>query len=412
MAKFSYIAVDQSETIKRGLIESANCDQVGKILNARGLKLVSCKKASPQNLSLHTNIGELFQTFFNSSISPLEKISFAHHLSVMLKSGVPIVEAVQVLKSQSSSYKFKKMIDELAVQLEKGQNLSEFLKNRNFFSSAHLAILKSGEKSGKITTSLQRIGDDLKRDYQLKKKVKGAMAYPLVITLTLVAVSGFVIVFVLPKVGEVFRQMRLKIPLPTKILLFLGDFLKKSLLEVILGFFIFFLVVFIFFQRSNFLKPFLIQIVCRLPIANKIIYQLSLARFTRSLASLLAGGVAISEALDISSNVFIDKRYRQVIKKVGERVQKGVSLSEAFKEHRKQFQGMFVKMCSVGEKSGNLAPILEDLADFYEEEVEEKLENFSTIIEPVLMLLVGLGVGGMILSIVGPIYKMMGELNP
>ena len=127
---------------------------------------------------------------------------------------------------------------------------------------------------------------------------------------------------------------------------------------------------------------------------------------------MLGSGVPISESLAISGEVFIDKRQKLVIEKICQKVKKGVSLTEAFKAHQDYFEVMLVKMCSVGEKSGNLASILDELAIFYEEEVEGRLDNFSTIIEPILMLLVGLGVGSMIFAIIGPIYQMMGKLNP
>jgi type IV pilus assembly protein PilC len=411
MADFSYIAIDKSGKIKRGVLSSLTSEQTSKVLASQGLELISCEEKEKEAFGLNLDVIDFFKAIFFRQITSLEKISFAHHLAVMLKAGVPIMEAVEVLESETATPKFRKTIKHLIIELEKGKNLSVLLEKEKVFSPSHLAILKAGETSGKIIDSLLRIGIDLKRDYQLRKKLKGAMAYPMVITLTLLAVSGFIVLFVLPKVGDVFKQMKLKIPLPTRILLFIGSFISQYFLEMLIAFVLLTSILFFIFKRLNFGKEVFSRTVRFIPVIKKIVYQLSMARFIRSLSSLLSSGVPIAEALTISKGIFIDKRHKLAIEKICEKVKNGVSLTEAFKAYHEYFEVMLVKMCSVGEKSGNLAPILEELAIFYEEEVNDKLDNFSTIVEPILMLLVGLGVGGMIFSIIGPIYQMMGKLN-
>ena len=331
----------------------------------------------------------------------------------MLKAGVPIIEAVEALGGETISQKFKEIIKQLKIELEKGKTLSSVLEKEEFFNTAHLAVLKSGEISGKVTESLMLINNDLKRDYHIRKKVQVAMAYPIVIVLALIGVSGFIILFVLPKVGEVFKQMNLTIPLPTKILLAISLFVNQYFRELIVFFII--LIGFLFFINrvtGGLGLKLLSRIILLIPVIKKIAYQLNMTRFIRSLSSLLASGVPVIESLETAGGTFGGSRYHKIIKEIGEKVKKGVSLTTAFKDHKKIFGEMMIKMCSVGEKSGKLADILTELALFYEEEVEAKLENFSSIIEPILMLLVGLGVGGMVLSIIGPIYQMMGQLSP
>ena len=413
MTDFSYIAVDKLEKIKRGVISSLSPSQVRKDLTAKNLELISCEEIE-ENISWHNlDIGDLFKLIFYNKITPLEKISFTHHLAVMLKAGVPIIEAIESLGGETVSPKFKKIIKQLINELKKGKTLSSVLGKEEFLTSSHLAVLKSGEASGKVTESLLIINNDLKRDYRIKKKVKSAMAYPAIITLTLIGVSGFIILFVLPKIGEVFKQMSLTIPLPTRVLLALGSFLNRYYLELIVvsiataGF-----LFFINRATGGLGLKFLSQLVFFIPVIKKIAYQIGMARFTRSLSSLFASGVPIAESLTISSKTFGRRRYQKIVEEIGEKVKKGVSLASAFQDYKKTFGEMLIKMCSVGEKSGKLADILKELALFYEEEAEASLENFSTIIEPILMLLVGLGVGGMVLSIIGPIYQMIGSLTP
>jgi len=413
MTDFTYIAVDKSGKIKRGVISSLNPKKVRNDLAAKELDLISCQEKEEQSSWRNLDVADLLKLVLYRKITPLEKISFTHHLAVMLKAGVPIIEAVEALGGETASPKFKKIIKQLKVELERGKSLSSVLGKEEFFITAHLAVLKSGETSGKVTESLMLINNDLKRDYRIRKKVQGAMAYPIVITLALIGVSGFIILFVLPKVGDVFKQMNLAIPLPTKILLAIGSFVNLYFRELIIVFIA--SVGFLFFinrTTGGLGLEFLSQLVFLIPVVKKIAYQINMGRFIRSLSSLLASGVPIAESLETAGGTLGGSRYQKIIKEIGEKVKKGISLTTAFKTHKKIFGEMMIKMCSVGEKSGKLSEILSELALFYEEEAEGVLDNFSNIIEPILMLLVGLGVGGMVLSIIGPIYQMMGQLGP
>lgn len=411
MTNFSYIADNKAGKIKRGSISSTDCEQVRKILAGKGWDLVSCQEEKSASF-LHLDIGNLFGLLFHHKISDLDKISFSHHLAVMLKAGVPIIEAVEVLGTDVTSPKFGKIIAQLRSNLEAGKPLSSLLEEEKIFSKAHLAILKSGEASGKVEEALTIISADLKRDYQIKKKVKGAMAYPTIVTLALFGISGFIIVFVLPKVGDVFKRMNLDIPLPTRILLALGLFISQRYLEILVVLVVLVPLLFFLFKATNVGSKIIPKIVPFIPFVKKVIKQMSMARFVRSLSSLLSSGVPIAEALRLSSEVFISSHYQKIFKEVVVKVEKGTSLTNSLRTYKKSFEGILIKMCAVGEKSGNLEDILEELALFYEAEVDEKLETVSTIVEPVLMLFVGLGVGGVILSIIGPIYQMIGSFTP
>ncbi|HUV46513.1 MAG TPA: type II secretion system F family protein [Candidatus Bathyarchaeia archaeon] len=411
MVDFSYIAIDKLGQVKRGVESAPNPAHLRKVMLAKGLELISCDEQKKQGLKFDVDLTDFFRIILHRRITPLEKISFAQHLSIMLKTGVPIIEAVEILGSEAVSYDFIQTIKNLRLELEEGKSISSFLEKENFFSPAHLAILRAGEASGKITESLKRIGDDLKRDYQIIKKIKGAMAYPAIITLTLLGVTIFITVFVLPKVGEVFKQMDIKIPLSTRILLFLGEFIGKNFIYLILGFGVLITLFIYFFRTTKIGSRILGGFISNVPLIKKMVQEISMARFIRSLSSLLSSGVAIGKALEISGQIFVSRHYQKTVSEIGEKVKRGISLTTAFKDHQKTFGGLLIKMCSVGERSGRLAEILEDLALFYEEEVAEKLDNFSVIIEPILMLIVGLGVGVMIISILGPIYQMMGSLT-
>ncbi len=410
MADFSYIAIDKKGTLIRGTLAVSSELEVAKKLSSRNLELISCQIQENKGLA-DLDVGAVFKNLAFRRTTSLEKVSFAHHLSIMLKTGVPIIEAVDILNTEATSSEYKKLIKQLGGELEKGKSLSSFLQKSNFFSKAHLAILKAGEAAGKVTESLKQIGDDLKRDNRVIKKVKGAMAYPAIIMLALMGISGFIVVFVLPKVGEVFKQMNLQLPLPTKILLGLGTFISQNLILILVASAVVGFITFFVFKITGIGEKIIGNILPVLPLVKKLLYEVSLARFVRSLSSLLAAGVSVGESLSISSEIFISSKRRRIIVEVGERVKKGVTLTQAFKKHQKSFGGLLVKMCSIGEKSGRLAEVLEELAIFYEEEVADRLENFASIIEPILMLIVGFGVGAMILSIIAPIYQMMGSLT-
>ncbi|MFC1711708.1 type II secretion system F family protein [Patescibacteria group bacterium] len=411
MTNFSFIATTKSGKLKRGTITSSSAEQVRKILAGKGYDLVSCEEQETKGQVLNRNVGEMFSMIFGSKISALDKISFSHHMSVMLKAGVPIIESVEVLGIDVVNYKFSKIIAQLQSELEAGKNLSSVLEKEEFFSKSHLAILKAGEASGNVEDVLARISNDLKREYQVSKKIKGAMAYPGIVTIALVLVSGFIVVFVLPKVGEVFKQMNLKIPLPTKILLAAGELINQYFLIMLGSFIGLSIISYFIFSKTNIGQKVISKIISFIPFVKKLVHQISMARFVRTLSSLLGSGVPIAQSIEISGEVFITGHYQKIIKEAVEKVEKGVSLTTIFKEHAKHFDGLLIKMCSVGEKSGKLAEILDDVAMFYENEVDDKLENISTLVEPILMILVGFGVGGMVLSIIGPIYQMMGNLT-
>jgi type II secretory pathway component PulF len=383
---------------------------VAKNLALNGLELISCQE---KNTTLfEADIGEIFSLLFYHKISDLEKISFSHYLAVMLKAGVPIIEIIDVLGDDVANPRFKRIIKQLRNELEAGRPISSLLEKEKFFSKAHLAILKAGESSGKVEESLARISNDLNRDYQMKRKIKGAMAYPSIILVALVLIGGFIITFVLPKVGDVFRQMNLKIPLPTRILLATGNFINNNLL--IIGVAVAVLIIFFtfLFRTTNLGLRLLVKVIMAIPMIRKITQQINMARFVRSLSSLLSSGVPIAQSLEISGEVFVEGYYQKIMKNAVRRVEKGDSLTNVFSDYKKSFEGILVKLCSVGERSGRLAELLGELSEFYEKEVDERLETVSTIVEPVLMLLVGAGVAVMVLAIIGPIYQMIGNLTP
>lgn len=410
MTSFSYIVINKLGKTQRGKLITGSFSQAKKSLEAQGLEIVACEEQKQQTVA-NIDITLFLKQLLFRKITDVERINFCHHLALMLKAGVPIIEGVEILETETASQKFKKLIRQLIGELEKGKSLSSVLIQEKFFNPNHLAILKSGESSGKIIESLKRIANDLKRDYQIKKKIKSAMSYPIIILLTLVGISTFILMFVLPKVGEVFRQMNVPLPLPTKILLGASFLLNHYFLIVLALVFTLAVVLFIFFTFTEMGPLLLGKIVAHLPVIKQIIYELNMARFIRSLSSLMFSGVPITEALNSAGAVFAGTSYQKAINDIQEKVSRGITLATAFQDYQKIFGGLLVKMFSVGERSGQLAEVLDDLALFYEGEVESKLESFTTIIEPLLMLLVGLGVGAMILAIIGPIYQMIGQMT-
>ncbi|OGD53273.1 hypothetical protein A3J78_00930, partial [Candidatus Beckwithbacteria bacterium RBG_13_35_6] len=379
MPYFNYIATSKTGQLKRGAISTSSEEQVRKLLAVKGYKLISCEQEEGAGQLFSKDIRELLNVLFNRKVSILDKISFAHHMSVMLKAGVPIIEAVDVLAEDISSYKFRSILKELRGELEAGRNLSSLLEKEQFFSKAHLAILKSGEASGDIDEALVRISMDLNRDYAIAKKIKGAMAYPSIVMLALVLVSGFIMVFVLPKVGEVFKQMRMNLPLPTVILLAVGSFISKYFIQVLIVLLLVIGLLIVIFKTTDIGKKFLGLIMGKLPYIKQLVKEISMARFIRALSSLLSSGVPIAKSLEISGEVFVTSKYQQIVKDAVAKVEKGVALSAILRSYRKEFDGILIKMCSVGERSGKLAEILDDVALFYEREVDNKLENISSI---------------------------------
>lgn len=401
MPFFEYLAVDASSNLKKGEMEAIDRQAVIEYLRSEDLLVVKV-------IEKKSRIGRFAN--FGKKISYVDKINLTGNLATMIRAGVSLPTALEVLASDTNNAYFRLILGDLKFSVENGKPLSEGLSHyQKDFNPIFINLVKAGEASGKLDESLTRLNVQLKKEYSLVSKVKNALIYPVVLIAGVLGVLVLIITFVIPRLVTVFEGSSLKIPATTRALFFLAKvasfnpILTISVLVILIG-----LVVFLL--RLDKVKSQINQLLYRLPISSNLLRQMELVRFSRTLGGLLASGIPIGEAMEITSDGMSLDIYKKIVLEAKEKIVKGISLANAFKKNEKYFPGLLTSVISVGEKTGQLDKILLDLADFYEEQADNSLKTLTSLIEPVLLVIVGLLIGGMAISIVVPIYQLIGTI--
>ena len=403
MPTFIYTAINDQGEIISGELETINIKAVTDYISRQNLTSISVKPKKDLN--------NRFANLFSSGISQQEKIILTKYLSTMIRSGLSLKEGIETILNDTKKKTFKKVLTEAKFDLEKGQPLSvTFGKYPNFFSNIFIALIKAGESSGTLEKSLDYLGIQLKKDYKLKQKIKGAMAYPLVLIAASVAVIFIMMVFVIPKLTKVFAQSNLELPWTTQLVIKMSSFISGNT-YLIICFFIIIGLSFLHFRKKKKFQNIVSEIFFKIPFVSELYIKIILARFIRTLGTLLSSGINILKALDISAETVGYNKYHKAIKELGKETSRGVSISNSMKKRQDLFPYMLINMVSVGEKTGNLDTILNELAIFYEEEVDNSIKNLVSLIEPLLLLTMGLIVAAIAFSVITPIYQLVGSIN-
>ncbi|MCK4540172.1 type II secretion system F family protein [Candidatus Parcubacteria bacterium] len=341
-----------------------------------------------------------------SKVPLREKLFFVQHLGVMLRSGISLSIAIKTLAKQTENKLFKKVLDDVGAQVEKGNSLAESLdSHKKIFGELFVNMVEAGELSGKLEDVLKQLYLQMKKEHKLISKVKGALTYPAVILLAMFGIGTFMIVFIVPKITCMFDEMNTELPLPTKILIGVSDaIVNNGALSAII--FIVFVVSFIKIIRTQKGKFIFQAILLKIPIISTIIKKINLARFARNISSLLKTDIMIIKTFQITANVLGNLHYREALLKMSQKIKQGGKLSDVINAYPNLFTPVVAQMVAIGEETGELDNILVELADFYEEEVDQIMENLPALIEPLLILILGLGVGGVAVAIIMPMYSI------
>ena len=395
---FTYTATTKDGKRESSSIQAASLAAAGHLLKERGLLPLELKEQSKKSgLNILKNFG---------TISLNEKISFVENLSIMLKAGISISRGLQILVKQTKNERFKNILMDIYSQVQGGKGLSESLsKYPNVFSSIFFSMIKVGELSGNLDKSLEYLSIQLHREADLKSKVRGAMIYPAVIVSAMVIIGLLMAIFVLPQLTSVFKQFGGQLPLTTRIVIAVSDFMSGHSVLVILGILGFLGAVFSVYKTYPGKRAF--DVVClHFMIISGIVKKINLARFSRILSSLLKSGIPIVQALDVASGSLGNIPYQELVSQSAQDVKVGKSLTDSLGKNETLFPVLVVQMIEVGEESGTVQEILEQLAVHYEEEVDTILKNLSAIIEPLLLLVIGGVVGVLAMALISPIYSM------
>lgn len=353
-------------------------------------------------------MNELKQSFLRvfQSIPLQEKINFARHLSVTIESGLPLVEALRLIRKQAPSKRMGTIVDSLVNDINNGKSLSESLEKFNHvFGDFFVNLVKVGEASGNLSEILKHLSVEIKKQRELSQKVRSALIYPGVILLATIGITLFLTIFIFPKILPVFRSLNVELPFATRLVIGSLDFFRNYGLYagagIIVAAILFKIILSI--PKIHLLYD---RMVLSLPFVSKVVTNLTMASFTRSLSILLKSGMNIVEALGVSKGTFHNKFYVSQIEQIIESVKRGESVARYISNNPRFFPPMLVGMIQVGEDTGNLEQNLLYLSDYYESEVDETMKNLTAILEPMLLLFMGLAVGFIALAIITPIYKV------
>ncbi len=339
-------------------------------------------------------------------VSQKEKMFFAEHLSLMIKGGIPISEALEILKTEAKSRLFKKALNDILKRILEGESLNKSLaRYPKIFDRFFQSIVRGGEEGGTLEENLEYLSFSLRGEYSLRKKILGALIYPIIIILVALVIILIISFFILPKLIKLFLALDVPLPLSTKILLGLGDFIQKYWAFILIGVFIYFLIMKILktFKSTRF---FIDKRNLYFPIFGRIEKNRNLAEFSRIFSTLLKSGVPILESLDICINTLRNEVYRRKLTSIRSGVEKGEKISRGLKNFPEVFPLIFSQMVLVGEKTGALEESFAYLTEFYQREVDGAVKNISAVLEPVLLVLVGFFVAFVAMSIITPIYKI------
>ncbi len=402
---YTYEAYGQDGAVERGELDALNEQEVVDHLRARALVPTSIKKQRAAGEGLSSGVS--FSIF--ERISPVDIVFLVRNLGVMLKSGLSISEALDILIDDAEKVKMKAMLTRVRTNLRGGKPLSEsFSQDLRYFPPIFLGMVKAGESSGKLDAVFDELGAYLYKEYNLTQKVKSALTYPVILLIGSTVVVWLMLTLVLPRIANVFNASGAHMPAVTSFFIALGSFLSNNL---ILSFAAAAAVVWFFtgFRKTETGQRFFFHVMMRLPAVGTLVKKIVLVRLAHSFGNLLQSGMSATEALELTGESIGNDVYERAFKEVGDDVKEGAALSKSFSKHPELFPNIFVSLVTVGERTGTLGSVLLNLADFYEEDVDDALKTLASLVEPVILLAIGLLIGTIALSVLLPIYQLMGQ---
>lgn len=406
MPKYFYVAKSVAGEEKTGELDAKDESQLAKILHDEGFVLVSAeaeKEKGKKNFNINIS--------FLDKVSLKEKTFFTRNLTVMISAGISLPRSLSTLAEITKNKKFKKVLLEIVGEVNKGQSFSSTLKKYpDVFSELFCSLIRAGEESGTMEDSLKNLTQQMERQGELRSKIIGAIIYPVVVISAMIGIGIMMLVMVIPKLAETFKEIGAELPITTKIVMYMGDFMSQKwylfiLMIIVLA------IIFKILSKTEAGKKILDKISLKLPVISPIVQKINSAYTVRTIGSLVNSGVPITNALEITAGILGNVYFKEALIGSADLVRKGKKLSEALKGYGSLYPLIALQMVEVGEETGETADILQKLADFFEEEVANTTKNLSSIIEPVLMLLIGGAIGFFAISMMQPLYSIMGSIN-
>jgi len=344
----------------------------------------------------------------NLTLSANEKIGLVSNLSTMLKAGIPILEAVDSLLEDAKGGT-KKILTSLNEDLMQGKRVHEtFSEFPQVFDRVTINVIRAAEEAGSLETALFDLKTSIRKEMEFTDKIKSAMVYPILIMVVFVGVLLMMLVVVVPKIASVFGRLKVDLPIPTKMMIFASNMLLNNTWQVIVVLAIV-VVLIAFLYKSQ--KSFFLNILFSLPLVNQLVKEIDLTRFTRNIYILLTAGLSITTALELAQDVVLRKDVLNLIKSSHDMMLSGKKLSEGLRQKKGVFPTIMIKLIEVGEKTGSLDKSMLDISEYLDYEVTNTLKNLTVVLEPIMLVVVGGLVGGMMMAIIAPIYGLIGQVS-
>ena len=398
MAVFKYKVRDKDNQIVEGKLEATSEKQAAEVLKSKNYWIASLSKE--ESLS-----------FFN--LNKLKKpkeddlVDFTRQLSTMINSGLTLIDALRILKNQSPQTLIP-VLDKILTEVESGKSLSQALEaTGDVFSSVYIALVRVGESAGLLDDILKKLAESMEAEREFKNKTKGALVYPAIVVVGMIVVVVIMMIFVIPKMTQMYVDMGIELPMMTRVLIGTSEFMARY------WYLLFGLVAISVSSFKKWAKTELggmitEQITFKIPVWGKLKEDVILAKFARTMGLLVASGISVLEALRIVGDTLGSRIYKEGLNRVMERVEKGVSLAESMSAIE-EFPPILPQMVSVGEQTGKVDEVLTRLAIYYEAESAQKIKTLTTAIEPLIMVVMGVGVGFLVAAVILPIYNLTSQ---
>jgi len=393
---FEYKALKKGKTVIKK-IDASSVASVIDYLQKNEYFPISVEEVKDDNFA--------FLSIITNNLDFNDVVDFTRQVALMLNAGLTLIDSLEILKKQTNKIILKKMINEISIKIKGGASFSSALLDYSkTFSKLYISLVKSGEASGKLGEILLRLADNLEKEREFKSKLKGALVYPAIVIIGMFVVMFIMVTFVLPKLLGLYKDFNVELPLSTKILIAVSNFSTQFWPLVLL----------LIFVASYFIKKYLAtkvgknnfdEFTLKLPVFGKIIAVSALVESTRTLAILIASGISILDALSIVVDATENAVYQQAFLIVSHKVEKGLSMGTAF-EQEEIFPPILVQMTQVGEQTGKLDDTLFRLSKYFEMQSEMATKTMTTLIEPAILVVLGVGVGFLVMSVITPIYNL------
>ena len=402
MSVYLWEGKNRSGDVQKAEMEAPNEEAVRANLNRMRITPTKIKK-KPKDV--FENVA-----FLQPKVKQADIILFCRQFSTMIDAGLPIIQCMDILQSQQENVTFKRMLKDIKESVESGSTFAESLKKYpDHFDNLFVNMIAAGEAGGILDTILKRLSAYLEKAAKLKSQVKGAMTYPIITMIIAVLVVGVILVFVIPVFQEMFADFGSELPAFTQLVVNASNFTKSNIVYMI-GAVVIFAFAFKKMYKTEKGRDVIDNIMLKLPVFGILLRKVAVAKFTRTMGTMLSSGVAILEALDIVARTAGNKTVEKAIYNVRTGIAEGRTMADPLAETG-VFPAMVCQMIAVGESTGALDAMLEKIADFYDEQVDQAVDNLTSMIEPFMLVFLGVTIGGLVVAMYLPIFKMAGAIT-